>query len=92
MVGEEEGEVGGTAEEGVTAGGGEDSGGGVTAEAGEASHPGEVASLYCTVVEAEEVPEPNTMYVMFHLSYCSRLLIFSFFRGGGDNKRKTFDD
>ena len=70
VVGEEEGEVGGTAEAG------EDSGGEVIAEAGEASLPGEIS-----------LPTPTNALNMY-----SNFFHSDFFRGGGDNKRKTFDD
>ena len=64
------------AEGGATVEGGEEAEAGVIAEAGEASLPGEIS-----------LPTPTNALNMY-----SNFFHSDFFRGGGDNKRKTFDD
>ena len=75
--------AGGEGEAGETVGEGEDSEGGVIAEAGEASHQGNLL-----VVKAKFLNAWN----MYGLSVFKYVVYVSCFRGGGDNKRKTFDD
>ena len=77
MVGEEGGEVGGTAEEGEIVEAGEDSGGEVIAEAGEASHPGKIGFVICNLVEIRRSLSQAQSCLVVNV-YVSSFLLFSF--------------